>query len=583
MESNFRIHAVFFGYILIALAIVSRLFYWQVLASEKLTQLAITQRESVIRVSPLRGEILTSDGLPLVGNKEAYLAYLSLKDLKGAKDELAQRLAPILAPQLEEVKVSTEVSTTKQQKDLIENTENELKERLNSPDLAWLALKHKITLAQKEALEKLDLPGLGFEPEQQRIYPEASMAAQLLGFVGSNASGEDTGYFGLEGYYDLELKGRYGILRQEKDAANRPILIGEFFDQEKRDGRILQLHLDRAVQFLVERQLKDALARYGAKAGTVIVMDPKTGAILAMASEPKYEPRFFTKYPNEGYKNPAVSELYEPGSTFKVITMAIGLQEKVVTPETRCDICGEPFKIDKYTIRTWNDKYEENATVTDVLIHSDNIGMVFVGKKIGIDKFTDYLAKFGFGRKTGIDLQEEVDGKLRDRWSEVDLVTAAFGQGIAVTGVQMVQAVGAIANEGKMMAPQVVAKIIGQDKEVELKPKVVAQVVDKRVADELTAMMVAAVEQGEAKWARPKGYKVAGKTGTSQIPISGHYDAEKTIASFIGFAPVDRPRFVMLTMLREPSSSPWGSETAAPLFFRIAKDLFLYWGIPPTP
>lgn len=582
MQETFRIKVVALGFTLVILAISLRLFYWQVWASDQLMALAATQRESVIKIAPQRGEILSADGFPLVANQEAYLAYLSLSQLSVPIHELAEKVAPILAPNLNEVKIATDVPKPKQQKELVEQIEARLSQRLANPDLVWSALKHKISSDQKAQLERLGFEGLGFEPEQKRLYPEASMAAHLLGFVGSDEAGEDTGYFGLEGFYDLELRGRSGILRQEKDAANRPILIGEFFDQEKRDGHSLKLNLDRAVQFIVEEHLQDALNRYGAKAGSVIVMNPKTGAIVAMASLPAYEPAYYPKYDESSYKNPAINELYEPGSTFKIITMAAGIEEKAVEPDTQCDICDQPFKIDKYVIRTWNDEYRENSTMTDVLVHSDNVGMVFVGQKLGIEAFVDYVRRFGFGAKTGIDLQDEVSGNIRDRWSQVDLATAAFGQGIAVTGIQMVQAVGAIANQGTMMTPQVVDTVIGSDRETDIKPQIAGQVVSPETADMVTAMMVEAVERGEAKWAKPKGYKIAGKTGTSQIPIAGHYDEEKTIASFIGFAPADDPQFVMLTKLAEPTSSPWGSETAAPLFFRIAQDLLLYWGISPN-
>ncbi|OGD63293.1 hypothetical protein A2160_02240 [Candidatus Beckwithbacteria bacterium RBG_13_42_9] len=579
---SLRIKVIAFAFAVSAFLILVRLFYWQVLAADKLVSMAVTQRESMTTTVSQRGEILAADGFPLVTNQEAYLAYLNRPDLKISPKLAAQNLAPILAPSLDEVVVASETPKAKQQETLVLATERNLEERLNNPETQWLALKHKINSQQKDALGALDIDGLGFSSEQKRVYPEASMAAHLLGFVGSNNNGEDTGYFGLEGYYDLELKGRSGIVREEKDVNNRPILIGNFFDQEKRDGRTLQLNIDRAVQYIIEKQLREAIVRYGAKSGSVIVMDPKSGAILAMAAEPVYEPAFFSKYPGEIYKNPNINELYEPGSTFKVIPMAAGLQEGLVTPETKCDICTEPYKIDKYVIKTWDDKYHSSSSMTDVLIHSDNIGMVFVAQKLGIDRFNEYLKRFGIGKKTGIDLQEEVAGELRLQWSNVDLATAAFGQGIVVTGIQMVQAMGAIANDGKMMTPEVVYRIIGKDKELTIQPRVAGQPIDKRTADTLTAMMVEAVDKGEAKWSKPAGYKIAGKTGTAQIPIAGHYDQDKTIASFVGFAPADNPRFVMLTKLRETTKSPWGSETAAPLFFNIARELFLYWGIPPS-
>jgi len=206
-----------------------------------------------------------------------------------------------------------------------------------------------------------------------------------------------------------------------------------------------------------------------------------------------------------------------------------------------------------------------------------------VGEKLGLDKLLDYLHQFGFEAKTGIDLQEELAPSLKpdNKWGQIGLATASFGQGIAVTRIQMLRAVAALANQGRLVEPRLVAKIKDEDKLIELQSKVIRQVIKPETARIITDMMVRAVKDGEAKWAVPKGYKIAGKTGTSQIPIKGQYDDEKTITSFVGFAPADRPKFVMLVTLREPTSSPWGSETAAPLFFRITQKLFLYFNIPP--
>lgn len=243
-----------------------------------------------------------------------------------------------------------------------------------------------------------------------------------------------------------------------------------------------------------------------------------------------------------------------------------------------------PVQIGPYVIRTWNNEYNGKISMTEVLEHSSNVGMVFVAQQLGREKLLAAIRKFGFGKLTNIDLEDEASPELRPdkEWAVVDEYTASFGQGIAVTPIQMVRALAALANGGKMMEPHVVKEIKdAKGKVTTVQPKVVSQVISPETARIVTEMMVAAVDNGEAKWAKPKGYRVAGKTGTAQIPVAGHYDATKTIASFVGFAPADKPRFVMLVTLREPSSSPWGSETAAPLFFTIARDLFTYWGIPP--
>jgi cell division protein FtsI/penicillin-binding protein 2 len=302
-----------------------------------------------------------------------------------------------------------------------------------------------------------------------------------------------------------------------------------------------------------------------------------------MASQPTYDPANFQDYEQNLYKNPVISEAYEPGSTFKVLVMSAALNEKVVTPETRCTICDGPYKVDKYYINTWNHKYYPNQTLTEVLEHSDNVGMVFVSQKLGKEKMLDYFDKFGIGKKTGIDLQDEasVPLKNRDEWSIVDTSTASFGQGLVVTGIQMIRAVSALANGGMLVEPHMASEIVGQNKSLEIKSKTSEKFLNTEAVADITRMMVEAVDKGEAKWAKPAGFQIAGKTGTAQIPVSGHYDETKTIASFVGFAPANNPKFIILTYLREPTSSPWGSETAAPLFFQIAKKLLIYYDIQP--
>jgi len=395
---------------------------------------------------------------------------------------------------------------------------------------------------------------------------------------------KDKGYFGIEGFYDLALKGKSGFLIREKDASGNPILLGD----EKRipfeDGQNLELYLDRSVQTIIEDNLKKGIEKYGASEGLVAVMDPITGGIIGMAATPSYDPSKFGEYDAQVYPNPIVANTYEPGSTFKTLVMAAALNEKAVDVQTKFNEEG-PIKIGQYYIRTWNDKYNGQLNMSQILEKSSNPGMVFVANKLGKDKFIEYLNKFGIGKKTGIDLEEEATSeiKAKDTWSDIDLATASFGQGIAVTPIQMLQAVASLANKGNLMEPQIVKKISDKNGKVIIKnPKIIGTTVDQKTAKMITDMMVSAVDNGDAKWAKPKGYRIAGKTGTAQIPVAGHYDVQKTIASFVGFAPADKPKFVILVALREPQSSPWGSETAAPLFFNITKELFTYYGISPN-
>jgi cell division protein FtsI/penicillin-binding protein 2 len=309
--------------------------------------------------------------------------------------------------------------------------------------------------------------------------------------------------------------------------------------------------------------------------GEVVIMRPSDGAILSMASFPSYDPARHRLYQPETYRLSSIADAYEPGSTFKALVMAAAVNEGVVDPETPCDAtCDGPVTIGKYTIKTWNNEYNPRLSMTEVLRRSDNTGMIFAAQRLGKDKFEQYLEAFGFGQATGIDLEGETIPQLRDKWGDIDLATGSFGQGLAVTSIQMVQAIGAIANEGIMMQPQVVDAVVSEQGEIDIAPKIASKPISKEAAKKLALMLRSAAEEGEAKFAVPKGFKLAGKTGTAQIPIAGHYDAEKTMASFIGFAPYDDPQFVMLVKLREPQASPWASETAAPLWFGLVKDVF---------
>jgi cell division protein FtsI/penicillin-binding protein 2 len=490
--------------------------------------------------------------------------------MKEDPKNISDKLAPLLADETNDQK-------------LILDEESRIYSLLTKENTVWVPLKHKVSEDIKKNIQALDIPGIGWEPEEKRYYPEASSAAHLLGFVGKNESGEDIGYFGLEGYYDLVLTGKPGFMEREEDVLGSPIMVEGTKEIGAIGGVDLVTYIDKTVQLTAERELKKGIKRYGAASGTVIVIDPKTGGIMAMSSEPSFEPAKYWEYGNEFFLNPAISLSFEPGSVFKVIIMSSALDAGVVEPDTRCDVCTGPFKVDKYSIQTWNNKYHPDSSMLDVIVNSDNVGMSFVAEKMGKDKLISYLKKFGIGEKTGIDLQGESTPTLRNEkdWSEVDLVTAGFGQGIAVTPIQMARSVAAIANDGIMLKPKVVNSVLvgGNEKRVETEKG--ERIISENSAKKMTAMMVEAAANGESKWTYQKGFRVAGKTGTAQIPISGHYDSEKTIASFVGFAPYDDPKFVMLVILKEPKSSPWASETAAPLWYAIAKDLFLYFGIQP--
>ena len=570
MKTSFRFRffslLIYLGFTLVLI----RLFYWQVIESSVLTSKVKFQYETGYVLPAERGSILSSDKTYLASDEEGWLIYASINEMKKDPKEISDKIAPLLIDGIND-------------KQIILDETSRIYSLLTKEESVWVPLKHKVSEEVKKNIEALDISGIGWEPEEKRYYPEASSAAHLLGFVGKNKEGEDIGYFGLEGYYDLVLTGKPGFMEREEDVLGSPIMVAGTKEIGAIGGVDLVTSIDKTIQLTAERELKKGIERYGAVSGTVIVIDPKTGGIMAMSSQPSFEPAKYWEYGNELFLNPAISLSFEPGSVFKVVVMASALDAGVVEPDTRCDICSGPFKVDKYYIETWNNKYHPDSSMLDVIVNSDNVGMSFVAEKLGKDKLISYLKKFGIGEKTGIDLQGESTPLLRSEkdWSEVDLVTAGFGQGIAVTPIQIARAVSAIANDGVIYKPKVVNSVLvgGNEKRIEFEKG--ERIISEDSAKKMTAMMVEAAKSGESKWTYQKGFRVAGKTGTAQIPISGHYDAEKTIASFVGFAPYDDPKFVMLVILKEPKSSPWASETAAPLWYSISKDLFLYFGIQP--
>lgn len=578
-----RIRIIRFCYFILILLVTLRLAYWQILRSDDLVARAEDQRLTSKDILAPRGDVLFSDGSFLASTQPTFLVYAQPKIIAD-KELTSKALADIFwsldtHPDDEnDLQKFQEVTTLK----------DSIFQKI-SQNLYWVNLGKVVDLPTRQKIESLKLTGIGFQQNYQRYYPEGSSSAHILGFVGSDSYGNPTGYFGLEGFYNGELKGRNGTLTEEKDAQGLPILIGQFQSKNPQPGETLTLNIDRAVEHIVEDKLQSALEKYGAKSAQAIVMDPKTGAILALASYPNYDPSKVQDFPNEYFKDGAIGDTYEPGSTFKTLIMSAAINEHLVKADTQCDdTCDGPVNVGGYTIRTWDNHYFPHTTMTDVIIHSDNTGMVFISRKLGLDKLYSYIQKFGFGSPTGVDLQDESSPDLRPKseWKEIDQATASFGQGIAVTPLQLVRAVAAIANGGKLMEPHVVSKIQDANKTYTISPRVVSEPISEETAKVMTQMMVVEVDKGEAQFYKKhegvENFKIAGKTGTAQIPVAGHYDPTKTIASFVGFAPADNPKFVMLVKFDQPTSSIYGADTAAPTFFDISKELFNYYGITPN-
>lgn len=562
-----RLYFFFTLFILSSSIIISRLFYWQIIQGNELAALAQKQRLQVEEIEAPRGKIYTSKEHPLVLNKPAFVVHIYLPNTNRPSEEITQQLAPILAE-------TKEASLTAQK-------ERGLKNLIQGPR-KWLILDRNISPSQKEKIEKLEIKGIGFEQKNERDYPEASMSAHLLGFVGRNKNNQPQGYFGLEGYYHQQLSGSGGLIMGEKNPFGQSIFSGQRIQETMEPGYNLTLNIERTAQYILEDELKKGIDKHQAISGWGIILEPQTGKVLGMASFPRYSPENYAQTETEKFSNPVIASGFEPGSIFKPLIMAAALEEKAVTPETECTYCNEPLNIGDETIETWNDKYHPNSTMTEVIVNSDNVGMAFVGEQLGKENLLKYLRNLGFDQKSGIDLQEEASFGLRpaSQWYPIDIAAASFGQGILITPIQFIRAFASLANDGYLVEPRAVKEIWQEpNKSYQPENKKSKQIFSKETCQLIKEMMVKAVAEGGTKWIDKQGLEVVGKTGTAQIPIKGHYDEEKTIASFVGYSPVEKPKFVMLVSLREPKSSPWGSETAAPVWFKIAKRLAYYWNI----
>lgn len=549
-----KIRLVFFFYLFCFFAIIVKLFYIQVIASTEFSADYVTTE----KIIPERGKILDRNGDPLAVNQTTYLLYIEPPNVKD-KHEVIRKLDEIL--KIGEATLTARFDDKKK----------------------WIAIKGNLSDEIKSDIEKLNLKGVGFQGESKRYYPEASLAAHLVGFLGKDDKGENIGYSGIEGYYDKDLSGLPGLLKSERDMFGRPIFVGTQDRVEAENGRDFILTIDKTVQHMIKEKLKAGVEKYKAKEGCVIAADPMTMEIIGLTCLPDFDPEHYYDFESKDFSNWALSSVYEPGSTWKPAMIAAAIEEKAFKPDDRFnETC--TVEVSGYTISNWDDKCEGNISITRILEKSSNIGMVYTGTKLGEEKLYDYLKKYGIGEYTDIDLQGEVRGILRaeNEFHPIDYSTATFGQGIAVTPIQLVRTFSSLINGGKLMRPYVVKEVVEGDYRRVREPKVIRRVISERTSAIMRKMLVSVIDNGGINWKQPKGYKFGGKTGTAQVALQGSYDSSKTIASFIGFAPADNPKFVMLVVLREPGVSSWGSETAAPLFFDIAKDLLVYYNIPPS-
>lgn len=431
---------------------------------------------------------------------------------------------------------------------------------------------------------KPSLQGLVWSSMQQRTYPEKALAANILGFYNYFSRETAQGVYGVEEAYNRLLTGK----PEKVYMANDPYLVEALPNIDP--GASLVLTIDREIQFMLEETLSDAIEWSGAEGGTIIVADPETGEILGMASTPFFDPNAYWEYektfPGPTPYNRAVGTAYEPGSVFKVITMAAALDSGVAELDTTyTDSTGVYWVDDTWPIYNWDGGAWGEQDMTGCMQHSLNVCLAYIAcDLLEEDLFYEYVQAFGIGKSTGIDLAGEANYPLRlpkdNEWVVLDLATNAFGQGIAVTPIQMVTAVSAIANDGKMMAPHVVKSVVDQGQQYDISPQLVNTPISTETAETLTQMLTIALEE-EASVALVDGYSLAGKTGTGEIPTELGYTSSQTNTSFVGWGPSDDPKFVVYVWLEKPSISNWGSEVAAPVFQDVVEKLVVLMKIPP--
>ena len=447
-----------------------------------------------------------------------------------------------------------------------------------------VVLKSGVPSAIAERVQALALPGVYLDKEPVRQYPEGSLAAQVLGFVGRDFSGLS----GLELSYDRELAGTPGVIDTEKDTAGQEIALGRRLLTPPRQGADLVLTIDRYVQRLAERLLNQAVLDNKAMGGLILIMEPGTGNILAAANNPTFNltaDQIYDPRQADRYKAKIVTDQYEPGSTMKTIAMSAAIDQGVVSPGTTMNDTGVAV-VGGAAIHNWNGAANGTSTMTDILIHSSNVGMAWVSGALGPDHLYEYYGRFGFGQPTGLRLPGEVSGTLRTNkdpgWTRIDQATNAYGQGIAVTPMQLLQAVAVFANDGQLVKPRPVRAIRGPEGILNIAPETVRPVISSATAHTMLQMMVAVDEQPDLRPYRVPGYHIALKTGTADTPTNVGYNTELTVGSLVALLPAEQPRFAVLIRLDGPEKL-YGGVVAAPVLKDLALDLLTYYRVPPSP
>lgn len=561
-----RVRTFALGVGIFGVLIVARLFYLQVVTHDAFIAQAADQHLGEYKVQADRGEIFLSDAdalYPVAVNKEYQMVYIAPKEIT-EPEMVARELSSILGVSYDEV----------------------LRKAIKFGD-PFEIIKKKISDSEIQALKDKKILGVHMMPEKYRHYPGNTLAAQVVGFASLDPDAKNPGY-GIEAFFNQELGGKSGEIRQEKDAAGRWIPLADRDVVQVEHGDDLVLTLDKNIQHETERILTEAVEKYGADSASAIVMDPFTGKILAMATAPTFDPnkyREVTEY--QLFLNQNVTFEYEPGSIMKPLTVAFGIEEGKITPDSTYVDPGV-ISIAGYDIRNAEDKTYGESNMYKVLDESINTGVIYVEQLVGNEKFKSYFERLGFGKKTGIDLPAETAGNIRNLENtnrQIQFFTASFGQGITTTPLQMISAYAALANGGALLQPQIIQKVIkSSGEEITIEPREIRRVFSKKTSEEMAKMLRSVVVNGHGKRADVPGYLVGGKTGTAQVAKSGSkgYEEGTSIGSFAGYAPLNDPRYVIVVKIDNPRNVEWAESSAAPAFGEIMKFLLEYGKVPAT-
>jgi len=573
-EKKFAISRLTFFNVIISLfifLILFRLFFLQVVEHNFYEALASGQHEIYKELVPIRGQIYAQDKTgelyPIAQNRDVYFLYAVPKELVEPIENIINKLA--------------------EQFTWDDETKLYFSDKLSQENDPYEPIKKGLTLADKTEIESWQIKGLYFTPHPSRYYPNDNIGSHILGFY-SFKSDQPEGQYGLEGYFEQELAGTRGVIQSERDAAGRLITVAPQTVSLAENGMDLVLTIDNVIQHTTCKMLDEYVSRLGAQGGSVIVMEPDTGKLLAMCGSPDFDPnQYYQEEDIIAFNNPAIAFEYEPGSIFKPITLAAGLDLGVITPDTTYYDEG-CMKVEGWYKPICNSDIAQHPQghglqiMTNILELSLNTGAMTVAEKVGSKLLKEYIEAFGFGRLTNISLTGEADGNISTLdQGQVYTYTASFGQGITVTPLQMVAAYGVIANGGKLMKPYVVEEKRYSDGSVERnEPVELQKVISPQVSTLLSGMLVSVIENGHAIRAGVPGYYLAGKTGTAQVPSpSGGY-SDETIHSFVGFGPIEDPKFVIMVRLDNPGVN-FAASSAAPLFGELAKFILDYYQIAP--